>query len=661
MTGSPTTAAGGHDGEAAVAGAPTPRPGDAAEAGRAEGDAGGAETHGNVALIVMDPDGTVIQFSAEAERMFGYVEQEVVGAQLAELIIPEHLRAAHESGLARYRETGTGPVLNNTFEMPALCKDRTEIRVRLTVSPLRLHGCDVLVGALRAAPAEPVVPAELSLSADFYRAVVEGAPVLVVVARDEADFWASPAVERLLGKETSLRTTESLERLVHPADRAVAAAAIAGGAIADPVEIRVRGDDGEWHAISFVAADLRDHPALAGTVYYGTDVTRARAAELREGVEAARLLTLINTLGAGVLVQDGDRRILLANPALVEMFELGIAPAALTGTRLTDEAPAGASEDGWVALAEAVQEATHDGAAGPEADREPTPGAEPAPGAAEVVLDGGRVVERTRTPISVDGTDLGHLWVLRDVTAAVEARRALEEHNERLAALSALKNDFISIVSHELRTPLTSISAFTEMLAGPGELTSPDAPAAVAAVARNTDRMLVLVQDLILLSQLETGRQSVATGAVDIADLAHEVGDTVGDSGKVITVRREIQAGPLLDGDEQLLRQLVHTVVGTVAACGAGDVVTLRAEPDDSHWTVVAAAPTDEFITSEQLLAAPLAVLDDASRQRSAALSVLLARAIAHSHGGTLVIDVQQAGMATITVRLPLSGPRRMA
>jgi PAS domain S-box-containing protein len=600
----------------------------------------GPAGEGPVALIVMDPDGSVVRFSAEAARMFGYAESEVVGAELAELIVPEELRAAHVSGLARYRETGFGPVLDNTFAMPAVRKDGTEIRVHLTVSPMRLHDRDVLVGALRAADPEPVVPAELRLSADFHRALVEGAPLLVVVARDEMATWASPAVERLLHDGTDDLTADALERLVHPGDRALAEAAVRdGGSIPDPVEIRVRGADGQWHAVAFVAADLRDQPAVAGTVYYGTDVTRARAAELRERVEAARLLTLVDSLATGVLVEGEEHDVLLANPALVEMFDLGVDPAVLAGARLAGPSPDGAVPAGWAALTK-ISEYTE-------------------PGSMEIPFDDGRVIERTRTPIRVDGAALGHLWVLRDVTAAAAARRALEEHNERLAALSSLKSEFISIVSHELRTPLTSISAFTEMLGGPGELTSPDAPAAVAAIARNTDRMLVLVQDLILLSSLETSDQSVATGAVDLADLAREVGDAIDAGGRVVAVRQDVRDGPLLDGDEQLLRQLVHTVVGTVAACAAGDEVTLTAGADGTHWTVAATAPTGEFISSEQLLAAPLAVLDDGSRQRSAALSILLARAIAHGHGGSLQIEVQPAATATITVRLPLTGSRQ--
>jgi light-regulated signal transduction histidine kinase (bacteriophytochrome) len=82
---------------------------------------------------------------------------------------------------------------------------------------------------------------------------------------------------------------------------------------------------------------------------------------------------------------------------------------------------------------------------------------------------------------------------------------------------------------------------------------------------------------------------------------------------------------------------------------------------DEGGWTVCASAASGEFVTDEQLLATPLPVLDDASRQRSAALSVLLARAIAQSHGGTLLAEVSAGETATITVRLPFRGRRGLA
>ena len=640
-----------------------------AEIDGADGERGAPSS---VAVVVIDADGQIVQFSDEAEALLGFTRAEAEGARLSDLIIPERLRQAHEAGLARYRQSGAGPVLGQTFEMPALRRDGTEVRVHLSVSTMRLNGADLLVGSLRPAGPEPIVSAELSLSAEFFRAIVERAPIVISVASgDGAEVWVSPATEGLFGAQTGTPLSELVAGIVHPADRDRAYERLAHpDRLGDAIEIRLLALDGGWRAVSFVAADLRDHPAVDGIVYYGVDVTRARSAEDRERGESARLLALLDSLAVGVLVTDGEDRIMLANPALVDMFELGGSPAGLVEARLADAAPDGMDPGGWAALARVTAAATAadapsngsaDGLAGGVEGGAGVAGGAGGHGSREVGLRHGRVVEAATTSITVDEGPVGRLWVIHDVTASAAGRRALEEHNRRLSALSALKSEFIAIVSHELRTPLTSISAFIEMLSGPGELTSPDAPEALAAIARNTDRMMVLVQDLRLLSQLETGEQAVSSGAVDIADLTREVGDGIDVGGRVIAVRRHAPGGPLLNGDEQLLRQLVHTVVGTVAACASGDELTLRAEADEGGWTVCATAASGELVTDEQLLATPLPVLDDASRQRSAALSVLLARAIAQSHGGTLHTEVSAGETATIAVRLPFRGRRGLA
>ena len=90
-----------------------------------------------------------------------------------------------------------------------------------------------------------------------------------------------------------------------PARDAVARAL--AGRPTEPVEFRLRDRDGAWRAVSLLARDLRGHPAVAGTALYATDTTRARAAERRERVEYTRLMTLVESLKVGVLVQDEQR------------------------------------------------------------------------------------------------------------------------------------------------------------------------------------------------------------------------------------------------------------------------------------------------------------------------------------------------------------------
>src|ERR1043166_5257331 len=62
-------------------------------------------------IITMDVHGRVLEFNPAAERVFGFNRQEVVGKELAELIIPPSLREQHRRGLAHFLKTGEGPVI----------------------------------------------------------------------------------------------------------------------------------------------------------------------------------------------------------------------------------------------------------------------------------------------------------------------------------------------------------------------------------------------------------------------------------------------------------------------------------------------------------------------------------------------------------------------
>ena len=116
-----------------------------------------------VAVIKMAADGTVLEFSPEAEAMFGYTADQAIGVSMSELIIPERLRAAHEAGLARYLRTGGGRVLDQVFELPALRADGTEFLVELVVTVAGDTGEETFTGTLQEAAPRRAVPGELAL------------------------------------------------------------------------------------------------------------------------------------------------------------------------------------------------------------------------------------------------------------------------------------------------------------------------------------------------------------------------------------------------------------------------------------------------------------------------------------------------------------------
>src|SRR5438552_16957643 len=102
--------------------------------------------HALDAVITIDLQGLITSWNPQAERLFGWPQEEVLGRVLSETIIPLAHREAHERGLARFRATGEGPVLDRRIELTALHRNGTEFPVELAITPMR-SGKTVLFSA----------------------------------------------------------------------------------------------------------------------------------------------------------------------------------------------------------------------------------------------------------------------------------------------------------------------------------------------------------------------------------------------------------------------------------------------------------------------------------------------------------------------------------
>lgn len=100
-------------------------------------------------IVIMDAKGRVVEFNSAAVAVFGYERAEVLGREMAELIIPPALREQHRRGLARYLATGEGPVLGTRFEITGMRADGSEFPVELAITPLEVDGEPVFTGYLR--------------------------------------------------------------------------------------------------------------------------------------------------------------------------------------------------------------------------------------------------------------------------------------------------------------------------------------------------------------------------------------------------------------------------------------------------------------------------------------------------------------------------------
>jgi two-component system, OmpR family, phosphate regulon sensor histidine kinase PhoR len=149
---------------------------------------------------------------------------------------------------------------------------------------------------------------------------------------------------------------------------------------------------------------------------------------------------------------------------------------------------------------------------------------------------------------------------------------------EDARAYQELRVGFTAAVSHELRTPLARLFALLETAALPGA----DRDDLLAQAREEVEQMTELVNDVLFLSELESGREVVALGGTDALPVRQDVQARLADSAERADVDIRIDAKP--DVELPLRRRMLQTVVENLAQnsiryAGPGSTLTLRAQP----------------------------------------------------------------------------------
>lgn len=241
------------------------------------------------------------------------------------------------------------------------------------------------------------------------------------------------------------------------------------------------------------------------------------------------------------------------------------------------------------------------------------------------------------------------LLVSRDVT------------DERKAA--RLKDELVSTVSHELRTPLTAIAGALGMVgAGVAGQLPEKADRLVKIAQRNTERLIALVNDLLDVDKLRSGKVEYQLETIDLVELIHasvEQNQTFGASSGV-TLAEELPSSPVLvvSDRNRLLQVLANLLSNAIKFSPPEEQVKVRLECNAQtarisvidHGTGVAEEFRHRLFQrfSQQ----------DASPTRShpgTGLGLVITRNIVEQLGGTVVFEPNQPQGATFRVELPLA------
>lgn len=212
-------------------------------------------------------------------------------------------------------------------------------------------------------------------------------------------------------------------------------------------------------------------------------------------VEASQSQAILNAIADGVIVTDAQHKIVLFNPAAERILALDRSEA--LGRPLIDFIGVfGAAGARW---AEAMRTWAH----------QPPASATGASFQERIDLDTGRVISVSPAAVVLGDDFLGTVTIIRDITREVEVDR--------------LKSEFVATVSHELRTPMTSIKGFVDLLlmGASGELNE-EQRHFLEIVRKNTERLEVLVTDLLDISRIEAGKVGLEFEGVDLSAVLEE-------------------------------------------------------------------------------------------------------------------------------------------
>jgi PAS domain S-box-containing protein len=112
-------------------------------------------------IITIDAEGRVVDFNPAAEHIFGLQASALLGQRMHEFIVPKRHRVAHQEGMARYRATGHGPVLNQRIQIEGLRADGTEFPMELAIVPVATESGEVFTATVRDISERQRIEAEL--------------------------------------------------------------------------------------------------------------------------------------------------------------------------------------------------------------------------------------------------------------------------------------------------------------------------------------------------------------------------------------------------------------------------------------------------------------------------------------------------------------------
>lgn len=379
-----------------------------------------------------------------------------------------------------------------------------------------------------------------------------------------------------------------------------------------------------WLATAWVAWRLKDGAVRAAESHARQleEQRRHREAEFR--AQAARTEALFDRMVEGILVVGQDGRLRLANRAAAAMFQFEAGAADRTVLEATRHHE----------VAAIVARLAHE----PEVLNH------------ELRIDG--VTETRWLQVNAlalrtaEGEREGAILVFHDLT--------------RLRRLEGVRQEFVANVSHELRTPLSLIKSATETLIDGGRQDPQVTGRFLEIIEKHANRLTLLLDDLLLLARLDSGRIDLDLRPVALAEAAQEAIDDAAilARGRGVTLVQVVPAGLAAHADAHRLRQALANLIDNAIKYGReGGTVEVRGRELGAGQVEVSVRDDGPGIAGEALERVferfYRADKARAREQGGTGLGLAIVKNVVQAHGGDVRVESTPGRGTEFFIRLP--------